>query len=409
MSASMCRAQWFAVLTLACVARPASAADHALAPEEISEGWILLFDGQTTFGWEAGSDANWKVQDGVLAASAGKPGLLCTTSEFADYVLKVDFRCPRPTEGAAATNSGVFLRTPLKPTDPAKDCYELNIASPPPEPATGGFVNPRWSPFPTGSLVNRQRGEYRPAEGWQSYEVTAVGGHFVIKLNGQTVLDYTDPQPVLRGRIGLQYRFGPIEFRNVKLKPLSLQSIFNGRDLAGWKPFAGQKSVYSVTPAGELNVKNGRGQLESAGQYGDFVLQLEVFSNGRQLNSGVFFRSIPGEFQNGYELQVQNGFKDGDRSQPVDFGTGAIYRRQPARKVMGDDFRWVAMTLAASGNHMASWVDGYQVTDWTDTRPPQDNPRKGLRTAPGTFIIQGHDPTTDLSFRKLRVAELPAP
>jgi hypothetical protein len=405
MSASPRRVRFVAVLLLACLPLPALAADNALSPEEISEGWILLFDGETTYGWEANSDANWKAQEGVLTASDGKPGLLCTTSDFADYVLKVDFRTPQ-TSGKA-NNSGIFLRSPLKPTDPAKDCYELNIASPPPEPATGGRVDPGWSPWPTGSFAFRKRGEYRPAEGWQSYEVTALGGHFVVKLDGRTVLDYTDSAPVGRGRIGLQYRFGPIEFRNVKLKPLNTKSIFNGHDLAGWKPFAEQKSVYSVTPAGELNVKNGRGQLESDGQYGDFVLQLEVYSNGKQLNSGVFFRSIPGEFQNGYELQVQNGFKDGDRTKPVDFGTGAIYRRQPARKVMGDDYRWVAMTLVASGNHIASWVDGYQVTDWTDTRPPQDNPRKGLRTAPGTLIIQGHDPTTDLSFRKLRVEELP--
>jgi hypothetical protein len=402
MFAHPCRLGFAAWIFAAAAVLPAAAAENTLSPQEIAEGWLLLFDGQTTFGWEAGSDANWAVKDGVLAASSGKPGLLCTTSDFADYVLKVDFRCQEPT------NSGVFLRTPAKPTSPAKDCYELNIAMPPPEPATGGYVNPTWSPFPTGSFVNRKRGDfYRPSSDWQSFEVTAVGGHFVVKLGGKVVLDYTDPMPVGRGRIGLQFRIGPIEFRNVKLKPLSLKPIFNGRDLAGWRTYPDQKSVYSVTPQGELNVKNGRGQLESEGQYGDFVLQLEVFSNGKQLNSGVFFRSIPGEFQNGYELQVQNGFKDGDRTRPVDFGTGAIYRRQPARKVVGDDYRWVAMTLVAAGDHIASWVDGYQVTDWTDTRAADKNPRKGLRTAPGTFIIQGHDPTTDLSFRNLRVEELP--
>ncbi len=37
-------------------------------------------------------------------------------------MLHVEFKA------AKRTNSGVFLRTPLKPTDPAKDCYELNIA-----------------------------------------------------------------------------------------------------------------------------------------------------------------------------------------------------------------------------------------------------------------------------------------
>ena len=43
----------------------------------------------------------------------------------------------------------------------------------------------------------------------------------------------------------------------------------------------------------------------------------------------------------------------------------------------------------------------------TDTRPPHDNPRNGLRTAAGTLMLQGHDPTTDLSFRKIQAAELP--
>jgi hypothetical protein len=56
---------------------------------------------------------------------------------------------------------------------------------------------------------------------------------------------------------------------------------------------------------------------------------------------------------------------------------------------------------------MAAWVNGIQVSDWTDTRKPHTNPRNGLRTDPGTLQIQGHDPTTDLSFRKLRIQEVP--
>ena len=35
-------------------------------------------------------------------------------------------------------------------------------------------------------------------------------------------LDNTDPRPVGRGRIGLQLNSGPVEFRNIKLKPLSV-------------------------------------------------------------------------------------------------------------------------------------------------------------------------------------------
>ncbi|HXT60304.1 MAG TPA: DUF1080 domain-containing protein, partial [Pirellulales bacterium] len=168
-----------------------------------------------------------------------------------------------------------------------------------------------------------------------------------------------------------------------------------------------KQSKFSVTPQGELNVKNGPGALESEAQFGDFVLQLEVFSNGKHLNSGVFFRSIPGEFSNGYESQIQNGYKDGDRTQPLDFGTGAIYRRQKARKVVSNDFEWFSKTLVVSGDHVAVWVNGYPVTDWTDTRAPNVNPRQGLRREAGTLILQGHDPTTDLSFRDLRAAEMP--
>jgi len=59
------------------------------------------------------------------------------------------------------------------------------------------------------------------------------------------------------------------------------------------------------------------------------------------------------------------------------------------------------------GRHMAAWVNGVQVSDWVDTRPPDDNPRKGLRLEAGTIQLQGHDPTTDLSFRSLRIREIP--
>ena len=40
------------------------------------------------------------------------------------------------------------------------------------------------------------------------------------------------------------------------------------------------------------------------------------------------------------------------------------------------------------------------------TRPEIENPRNGLRLGPGHLSIQGHDPTTDLSFRNLRIGEL---
>jgi len=46
--------------------------------------------------------------------------------------------------------------------------------------------------------------------------------------------------------------------------------------------------------------------------------------------------------------------------------------------------------------------------DWTDDRKPAENARQGLKTGKGHLSIQGHDPTTDLIFRDIRIAELPA-
>lgn len=378
-------------------AESASGADAArqnpatLSAEQLAEGWILLFDGQTLFGWQPATEANWQVREGTIAVDRGEPGLLCTTSQFGNYVLQLDFRAE------PGTNSGVFLRTLPKPQDVTRDCYELNIA-----PA-------QTNSFPTGSLVRRKRCEVETADDgqWHQLAVTADGGRFLVEIDGRPVLDYTDPQPIGRGHIGLQYNQGAVAFRNIKLKPLGAASLFNGKDLSGWKTYPELATRATVTPEGWLRIQGGRGQLESEGRYADFTLQLEVFVNGTELNSGVFFRSIPGELTNGYESQIHNGFRNGDRTQPVDCGTGGIFRRQNARRVVADDRQWFTKTIHADGPHMAVWVNGYQVSDWTDTRPKDENPRRGLRLEPGTIILQGHDPGTDLMFRNIRISELP--
>jgi hypothetical protein len=378
------------LVALACCLPAVAAEPNTLTPDELTDGWILLFDGETLFGWKAASKVDWTVADGVIAAAEGEQGLLYTTSQWGDYVLKVDFR------SAPGTNSGIFLRTSPVPTDVEHKCYELNIA------------DSDSNDFPTGSFVKRQLAQGdNDSTDWQTFEVSADGAHFTVKLGDQVVLDYTDPKPLGRGFIGLQFNTGKIEFRNVKLKPLGTQSIFNGKDLTGWKTPPDSLSVFTVTPEGWLNVKNGRGYLESEGLYDDFTLQLEAFVNGKGLNSGFFFRCIPGEAMNGYESQIQNGYLDGDRTKPQDCGTGGIFRRQDARKVVADDFQWLHKTIHADDKHVAVWVNGYPVTDFTDRRAPDKNPRRGVREEAGTIQIQGHDPTTDFSFRNIRISKLP--
>ncbi|MEM9353873.1 MAG: DUF1080 domain-containing protein [Planctomycetota bacterium] len=362
-----------------------------LTAEQLAEGWIALFDGETLFGWEPVHKADWRVENGEIHATAGEESWLMTTAEFADFELYLEYKAP------ADTNSGVFFRTAVPPTNPRSDCYEVNIA-------------PQPHPFPTGSLVERQQADIVVAdrEAWHSISITARGPAVAIAHDGEVTVEHTDNSGPHRGRIGLQFREGPIAFRNVRLRPLKTQPLFNGRDLTGWNTDRADESRFEVTPGGELRVLDGRGQLESEGSYGDFALQLECFVDGDVLNSGVFYRCIPRDFMMGYESQIHNGVVDGDPAHPVDCGTGGIFLRQDARRVVARDREWFTKTIVATGPHTAVWVNGYQVSDWTDTRPPDENPRRGLRTEPGTIAIQGHDPTTDIRFRKLRIAEYPS-
>jgi hypothetical protein len=265
--------------------------------------------------------------------------------------------------------------------------------------------------------------------------------------DGCTFVRHDDPtaKPFeFKNKLGKQYGLSDLSFsapnvknsvlylRNVKLRPLDMKPLFNGKDLSGWKKYDGDKarakSVFDVNAEGELTIKNGPGDLQTEGQWADFLLQIECKTNGKQLNSGVFFRCIPGQYQNGYEAQIHNGWKDKAdkdytieeydpkthalvgktkiKSAALDYGTGAIYRRVPARKAVAKDNEWFTMTVVAHGRHFATWVNGVQVVDWIDNRPLQENPRNGCRLEKGAISLQGHDPTTDLNFRNIRLAEL---
>lgn len=375
---------------LAASSLPAGA-QNRLDVTEITSGWILLFDGASAYGWAPRGTAQWAVQNGELVPS-GDAGMLATTSEFADFELQAEVWIDK------SANSGLFFRAPLAGEITQETAYEANI-----------FDSHRL--WPTGSIngVSRARSLVPSVGKWTRFHIVANGPNLTVSVDGKQVVE-TRNSRYRRGVIALQYNgAGEVRFRNVKLKPLGLTDIFNGKNLEGWKVLPGQKSIFSVTPEGWLNVKDGSGDLQSESAWGDFVLQLDIISNGTHLNSGIFFRSVPGQKWLGYESQIRNEWQDGDREKPRDYGTGGLYNRLPARRVISNDREWFTKTIVATGYHIAIWINGYLVSDFEDTRPKDEtNARNGARKAPGSFTIQGHDPTTDLSFRNIRAVEYPA-
>ncbi|VTT97674.1 Secreted glycosyl hydrolase OS=uncultured planctomycete GN=HGMM_F11G08C09 PE=4 SV=1: DUF1080 [Gemmataceae bacterium] len=312
---------------------------NTLTPKEIADGWLLLFDGETTFGWtidgEAAVKDGWLVVGGTKATTA-----TCNTAVPAETVM-----------------------VEIKHPGDVPDDKQARLSFDP-------------------------KSEGAPLKG--------KGGVGALRDGQLTRAKVTVPAGTT------------VQLRNFKISPAANTKLFDGKNLDGWKVNAADPkrmaSKFEVTKDGELAVKNGPGDLVTEKEFANFVLQFECKTLGDGLNSGFFFRCIPGQYQNGYEAQVQNSYLDNDRTKPKDFGTGAIYRRVASRKVVSNDKEWFTMTVVADGKHIATWVNGYQTVDWTDDRKEDENPRKGYRAAKGPISIQGHDPTTDLLFRNIRGA-----
>jgi hypothetical protein len=184
-------------------------APNRLTPKEAADGWILLFDGGSLKGWEGratsvpNTTGDWTVENGSIVCGGKVPSWLSSAATYSDYQLKLEFR------GGEKVNSGVFLRS-QKEGQPHITGYELQIWDYQP----AGFL--------TGSLVGSQKAgptKILPDQ-WNSYDITAQGDHFVIVLNGKTLLDTHDAAHS-SGLIGFQcQQDNRIEFRNIKLRPI---------------------------------------------------------------------------------------------------------------------------------------------------------------------------------------------
>jgi hypothetical protein len=398
------------LLTLLLVATSLAAGDNSISKPEADDGWLLLFDGDSIFGWTTQSGQPWRAADGSLAP-ASDHGFLRTNSAFADFILKFDYR------GTSASDCSVSARAAIE-GDPPDNGYQIQL----------GDTKPAW---PTGSVIDHFKAEsVHPAAGqWHSVEATFSGDKISVKLDGRGAADGKNP----RAKAGVIVfgcgKSAGAQFRNIKLKPLIAKALFNGTDLSGWKAVGppppkkegkikkmmggGSKpkeAQWSVA-AGAVHAQGGVGQLETTALYDDFVLQIALRVNshnkGDHARTAVFFRGDAGQLSTGYEMPVLSEYRSGNRSQALPESTGALKGLQTPRKVLGDDNQYIAATIAAYGRHIQIWIDGYPVSDYQDTRAEGTTPQREARTTAGTITLQSPDEKANLDFRNIRLAQLP--
>jgi hypothetical protein len=225
-----------------------AAAINTLTEQEKAEGWILLFDGETTNGWRGyGLDTfpaqGWSIEDGAIVCSnsgkgeAGFGGDIIFNRQFTNFKLKVDWMIE------PGGNSGIFFLGQESEEHPiwytAPEYQILDNDGPHIDNELGVNGNRR-----AGSLYDLIPGDTALFKGpmeWHSTEILSNEGTIILKLDGKVTAEFhlrtpewekmvasskfpginanfkNDPRT---GYIGLQDHGHTVWFRDIKIKEL---------------------------------------------------------------------------------------------------------------------------------------------------------------------------------------------
>ena len=188
-------------------------------------------------------------------------------------------------------------------------------------------------------------------------------------------------------------------------------SMFNGKDLAGWKSNEEKPNVFTVSD-GELKVSGGRAHLFYVGADGEakfknFEFKAKVKTTPGA-NSGIYFHT---EFQEkgwpakGFEAQVNTTSSDRKK-------TGGLYAVQDViDNAPSKDNEWFDYSIKVDGRHVVIQINGKTTAEWT--QPADWNPATALKDMPGrklgegTIALQGHDPKSMVYYKDLYIRPLP--
>jgi hypothetical protein len=188
-----------------------------------ADGWISLFDGHSLDGWTASEHkTSCRVEDGVIVVGGGERSHLFYTGEVHHHDFK-NFELKLEVMTKPGANSGIYFHTQYQEEGWPNQGYEAQVDN----------THEDWRR--TGSLYAVKDIDTSPVTDnqWFDYDITVRGREITLKVDGQTTVDYTEPedppQPdptrdrrLSHGTIALQAHDpgSVVYYRNIRIKPL---------------------------------------------------------------------------------------------------------------------------------------------------------------------------------------------
>jgi sugar phosphate isomerase/epimerase len=177
-------------------------------------------------------------------------------------------------------------------------------------------------------------------------------------------------------------------------------SLFNGKDLTGWRAHEPDKIMgwsvkdgvlVNTTPKTDFSATGAYANLRTEAEFEDFWLHIE-FNIGEARNSGVYLRGM-------YEAQVV----DRDSWMQGLQGVGAIFGRiAPSKKVGKKGGEWQTYDLTLVDRHVTVVLNGETVIDNQPVAGPTGGAVFTDPTAPGPIHLQGDH--TSVKYRDIYLA-----
>ncbi len=146
-------------------------------------GWISLFDGKTLDGWKAsGKPGSFSVQDGTIKVAGPTSHLFyegpVKNHEFKNFVFKAQVK----TE--PGSNSGIYFHTRFQQNGFPDNGFEVQVNN----------SHTDWKRTAGLYDIKDVREVYVKDDEWFTMEIRVEGKQITTKINGKTIVEYTEPE-----------------------------------------------------------------------------------------------------------------------------------------------------------------------------------------------------------------------